>query len=144
MRNNVTITLCGSLKFHDKMQECARLLRKAGHTVFVPVFVSGVDYWSDDGAKRIEAKKGMNLIKEHFEKINTSDAILVINVTKRDVVDYIGANTFLEIGYAHYLGKTIYLLNDFPDQPYLNEELRTINPVPLRGDLQPLLKSLAS
>jgi hypothetical protein len=64
-----------------------------------------------------------------------SDAILVANYTKKEIENYIGANTFLEIGYAHHLGKKIYFLNPTPNQPYIREELESIEPVILNRDL---------
>jgi hypothetical protein len=64
--------------------------------------------------------------------------ILVVNLTKGDTKNYIGANTFLELGFAHYLGKRIYLLNPIPDQPYILDEVLTIDPIVLDGDIQDL------
>jgi len=70
-----------------------------------------------------------------MKKIEQSDAILVANYTKKDIENYIGANTFMEIGFAHYLKKKIFLLNSIPDQPYIREELESVDTVVLRGDL---------
>lgn len=129
------ITICGSMKFYEKMLELQINLESTGHTVHMPIMVEGVDYWAKDGTSRIQAKKGKDLIGKHFAKIQDADAILVANFTKKEIANYIGANTFLEIGFANWLGKKIYLLNPFPDQPYIIEELQSINPVVLNGDL---------
>lgn len=131
----MTITICGSLKFHDKMLEIQTELESLGHTVLMPVKAPGVDYWAKDNTLRVEAKKGMELIGEHFRKIEKSDAILIVNITKGDIENYIGANTFLEIGYAHYIGKKLFMLNPTPDQPYIIDEIVTIDPVVINGDL---------
>ena len=71
----------------------------------------------------------------HFAKIRESDAILVCNFTKKGIENYIGANTFLEMGYAYSLGLPIYTLNPLPDMPYINDELKAFNTISLAGDL---------
>ena len=106
-----------------------------GHVVLMPIKAEGVDYWSEDNSGRVVAKGKLRLIDEHMDKIEKSDAILVVNITKGDIKNYIGANTFLEIGFAHYRGRKIYSLNPLPDQPYIKDEIETINPVVLSGDL---------
>jgi hypothetical protein len=131
----MTITICGSLKFHDEMVSIQNDLEKMGHTVLMPIKADGVDYWSKDNTARVKAKKGLELISEHFRKIEKSDVVLVVNITKGDIKNYVGANTFLEIGFAHYINKKIYFLNPIPDQPYILDEIQTIDPVILGGDL---------
>lgn len=131
----MTITICSSLKFWDEIQEVKKGLEELGHTVYMPIKAEGVDYWEEDGSKRIAAKKTQGLISEHMDKIEESDAILVANYTKKEIENYIGANTFLEIGFAHHTGKKIYFLNPIPDQPYIREELEAVEPIVLGGDL---------
>jgi hypothetical protein len=131
----MTITICGSLKFYEKEVEIQHELERMGHTVYMPVKAPGVDYWATDNTLRVQAKKGMELIGEHFQKVEKSDAILIVNVTKGEIENYIGANTFLEIGFAHYIGKKIFMLNPAPDQPYIIDEIVTIDPIVLNGDL---------
>ena len=134
----MTITICGSIKFHDDMLDIQKKLEAKGHTILMPVKADGVDYWAADNTARVKAKKELELISEHFKKIEKSDAILVVNITKREIENYVGANTFLEIGFAHYIDKKIYFLNPIPDQPYILDELQTIEPIVLHGDLEKL------
>lgn len=131
----MTITICASIKFFDQALEVQRQLERMGHTVLMPIKAAGVDYWSEDNTGRVHAKKELGLISEHMDKIERSDAILVLNITKGDIEHYIGANTFLEIGFAHYRGKKIYLLNPIPDQKYIMDEMLTVEPIVLNGDL---------
>lgn len=112
-----------------------KTLEEMGHTVFVPIQVPGLDYWEDDGSKRIEAKKTLNLAKTHFDKIDKSDAILVLNYTKKDIENYIGASTFLEMAFAHYRNKKIFVLNPLPNQKYIDDELQSLGSIILNGDL---------
>ena len=132
----MTITLCGSIKFFDDMLKLQKKLEASGHSVLVPVKAAGVDYWEVDNTARVKAKKNLELINEHFDKIKKSDAILVVNITKGEIQNYIGANTFLEIGFAHYLGIKIFLLNPYPDQPYIIDEILTVAPVVIDNDLR--------
>ena len=132
------ITICGSLKFFDKMVGIQKRLEEMGHEVLMPIEVPGLDYWSEDGSLRVKAKRAHDLISEHFRKIEKSDAILVVNMTKHDIKNYIGANTFLEVGFAHYLGKRIFLLNPIPDQPYILDEVLAIGAKVLDGDVRNL------
>ena len=131
----MTITICGSIKFFDDMVGIQKDLEANGHTVLMPVKADGVDYWAEDNTSRVQAKKTLELINEHFHKIEKSDAILVVNITKKDIKNYIGANTFLEIGFAHYRDKKIFLLNPIPDQPYIIDEILTIDPIVIDGDI---------
>ena len=134
----MTITICGSIKFFDEMVDIQKDLEQRDHTVLMPVKAPGVDYWEADNTKRVEAKKTLELINEHFYKIEKSDAILVVNITKKEIKNYIGANTFLEIGFAHYTGKKIFLLNPIPDQPYIIDEILTVDPIVLDGTVDSL------
>lgn len=129
------ITICGSMKFNQEMVGLGEELKKLGHEVFMPVAVDGVDYWSEDSKQKIEAKQGLNLIGKHMDKIEGTDAILVANYTKGEIKNYIGANSFLEMGFAFYRGKKIFVLNQLPDQKYINDEILSFNAVILDKDL---------
>jgi len=134
------IAICGSLKFYKQMREAEKSLESMGHKVFIPIEVPGLDYWGKDGKKRVEAKIKLGLVGKHFDKIEKSDAILVVNITKKNIKNYIGANTFLEIGYAHYRKKKIFVLNPLPNQAYIADELLSFNPIVVNGDLSKLNK----
>jgi len=129
------ITLCGSIKFFDNMIEIQKQLESNGHEVYRPIKVENVDYFSEDGSSRIEAKKSLNLAKIHLDKIEASDAILVANYTKGDIENYIGASTFLEMAFAHYRGKKIFVLNPLPKQKYIDDELQAYDVIVLNSDL---------
>lgn len=129
------ITICGSIKFMDSMIELQKKLEAGGHTIFMPFRVEGVDYWSEDNKGRVEAKKKLGLIHRHLANIERSDAILVANYTKRDIENYIGANTFTEMAFAHFRKKKIFVLNPVPDQKYIIDELLSMDLILLDRDL---------
>ena len=129
------IVICGSIKFYKDMLNAEKELEKLGHKVLMPVKAKGVDYQSEDNKARVEAKKKFEFIGEHLDKIEHSDAVLVVNITKKDIKNYIGANTFMEMGFAYYRKKKIYTLNPLPNQPYIIDELLTFDSVVLNGRL---------
>jgi hypothetical protein len=80
-------------------------------------------------------KKKGDAIKNHVNKILKSDCVLVTNYEKRGVENYIGPNSFLEIGFAFVNNKKIFLLNNLPEgSPYL-EELKGMSPIIINKDL---------
>lgn len=89
------ITLCGSLRFKNKMMEIAEELALEGNCVITPVFPTKENYTRTD--KEMESLK-----MSHFKKIEFSDAILVV-----DIDNYIGNSTKLEIEFAKKLNKEI-------------------------------------
>ena len=114
----MTIAICGSMQFHKEMGEMQDALRRRGFIVFVPGELDDIqknESYMDTDEERITAKIEYDFIREHFRKIEQSDAILVLNYEKKGIPGYIGGNTFLEMGYAFGLGKKVYLLNDIPE-----------------------------
>jgi len=129
------IVICGSIKFFEQMVEIQRRLEDLGHAVLMPVKFEGVDYWGENNQSRVEAKRKFGAISRHFDKIKKAEAILVVNLDKNEIKNYIGANTFLEIGFAYYLKKKIFLLNPIPEQGYIEDEIQTVEPTVLNGNL---------
>ncbi len=84
---------------------------------------------------KVAAKIQHDFIKEHFRKIENSDAILVLNYENKGIKNYIGGNTFLEIGLAYWLGIKIYLFNPIPEMDY-STELNAMQPIVIGGKLQ--------
>ena len=132
------ITICGSMQFHEKMRAVQKELKSAGHTVLMPKSIELMDtigyVHPTIDEEKIRAKIQHDFIREHFRKIEKCDAILVLNYTKKRTKNYIGGNTFLEIGLAYWLGKKIFLLNPIPDMDYMTE-LRAMKLMVLHGNL---------
>ena len=95
-----TITLCGSLKFQKEMMVIAKKMALRGNCILTPVYpiIENCER-TDEQLKKLK--------KEHFKRIELSDAILVINKN-----NYIGDSTKLEIEYAKKLGKEIMYYTD--------------------------------
>lgn len=124
------------------MREVAGELEKLGFTVQVPKSIRLMEtegyVQPDDFKEKIEAKIRHDFIRDHFRKIEKSDAILIVNYDKNGVRNYIGGNTLMEMGLAYWLGKQIYLLNPIPDISY-KDEITAMQPTIIDGNLKILL-----
>lgn len=107
-------------------------LETRGMQVETPSLDEPTDYSTLGELERAPIKTEM--IRRHLERIKRSDAILVVNETAKGIENYIGANSFLEMGIAFALEKPILLLNSVPEQPN-RDELLGLNPRELKGDL---------
>lgn len=136
------IVICGSMKLSKKMIEVGDELLRLGHEVILPRHTE--EYAQMNTSDHIHNESAQNkmkddLIRDHFNKIGESDAILVVNDDLNGTRGYIGGNSFLEMGFAHVLNKNIYLLNDMPDSSF-KDELVAMQPVVLNGNLDLIKK----
>ena len=141
------IVICGSIIFTPKMKEVANHLTENGYEVELP-FTSQKIINGELTLEEFKREKENNgdgslrkvkddLIKRYYEIIKGADAVLVVNLEKNNITNYIGGNTFLEMGFAHVLNKKIYLYNDIPDLSY-TDEIKAMQPTALREDLSKL------
>lgn len=139
----MTIAICASMRFLKEMAEAEKKLQKMGFQVLVPegLILHRQKSWSPPKTAkgRIDGKIKHDFIRKHFQIIIDSDAILVLNYTKDGVKNYIGPNSFLEMGIAYFLGKKIFLINPIP-KTYLWEEVNAMQPVILHNKLTLLKK----
>lgn len=93
---NKIVTICGSMRFKDKMIEIAKELEIKNKYVIIQCI------YSNDNFNEEEL---LTLAELHYKKIDISDAIYVVNVN-----GYIGSETTKEIEYATKLGKEVIYL----------------------------------
>lgn len=132
------IAICGSMTFVKKMVEVSRHLTELGYEVVLPKFTeeySQMDNLDKIHSESVKNKINHDLIKDNFVEIKNADAILVINEDKNGIANYIGGNSFLEMGFAHVLDKKIFLLNPIPEILY-KDEIEAMRPQVLHGDLE--------
>ncbi len=148
------ITICGSIGFYKEMESARDELVKNGHKVKIPELALEVPQEFGGGKKvyfgqyieqngEIDAfpagheiwnmKEGA--IKDHYEKIDWCEGILVVNHEKRGIDGYVGGNTLIEIGVAFYLKKKIYILNPVSSELSYKQEILGMKPVIINGDL---------
>lgn len=131
------IVICGSMSSAAKMVEIKNELEKNGHQVLLPKRTE--EYATqkrqmEDNRESTENKIKDDLIRDYYNEIKNSDAILVCNLDKNGKENYIGGNTFLEMGFAHVLDKKIFLLNPIPEISY-KDEILAMQPVLIKNNL---------
>ena len=99
MKKYKIITLCGSIKFKDEFIKVQEELTLKGNIVLTPNFFNSLK------KEDIDKKTKEMLDEMHKQKIDMSDAILVINKN-----GYIGDSTKSEIEYAKAQNKEILYL----------------------------------
>jgi len=136
------ITICGRVKFADKLVDIYRQLEKLGHEPMMHEDMFGI---ADGTAKELidgigldhsEIKKKHNFIKLWHNLIVSGDAILVCNFDKNGIKNYIGGNTLMEIGFAHTNDKKVFLLNPIPEDVSYADEIKAMADVVIEGDLK--------
>ena len=95
MNNIKVVTICGSMRFKEKMMQIAEELElKKGYVVIQCVYGNNYNNYNKLDIEKIG--------RIHFKKIEISDAIYVVNVN-----GYVGEATKKEIEYAKSLKKEI-------------------------------------
>ncbi|MDE2640422.1 MAG: hypothetical protein OXI03_07550 [Chloroflexota bacterium] len=128
------ITICSSMTLADRIREVRAELESLGHEVYIPVENEQFDYEEASDVERAQLKRDYDLIREHWRKIQRSEAILVLNEDAKGVPSYVGGNSFLEMGFAHILNLPIYMMQAVPDMPY-QSEMAAMDPDIIDGDL---------
>ena len=132
-----------SLDFAKEALDIKNKLEEKGHIVSLCYSVSKIKEGELSVEKILDLKSSgkfsdytisKDLIKWNWERLKKDEAILVINLTKKGIANYIGGNTFLEMGFAHILAKKIFLWQDIPDMLY-TDEIKAMRPIVLNRDL---------
>jgi hypothetical protein len=138
------IVICGSIDATYEIKEIADKLKEKGFETEIPLTSQRIlnGELTLDEFKKEKEKNGDgfvrkvkdDVIRRYYELIKNSDAVLIVNYPKKGIDNYIGGNTFLEMGFAHVLNKKIFLLNPIPEISY-KDEIMAMQPVVLNGDL---------
>ena len=125
------------MQFTEKMMEVRDTLIQQGHDAFVttlaPPFVGKSD--EEKEVIKLHQKNNLNAIREFWGLMQGADAVLVLNIDKNGIKNYIGGNTLMEIGFAHILNQKIFLWNPAPDIPYYKTEIEAMKPTIIYEDL---------
>jgi len=95
------VTICGSSRFKDEIQEVVEECTIAGFTVFTLVCFDRSK--TDENGLNYSPNLKRNLIASHFHKISISDVIYVVDGLVNGK-HYIGKHTQNEIDYAKEIG----------------------------------------
>ncbi|MDO8516591.1 MAG: hypothetical protein Q7S33_00550 [Nanoarchaeota archaeon] len=131
------IGVIGSMQFTEKMLEVRDELINLGHYAFVTDLHKDLVGKSDEEKEKIKIyqKNNLNAIREFWYAMQKGDAVLALNLTKNNIENYIGGNTFLEIGFAHVLNQRIFLYNPIPNIALYKTEIEAMRPIILNQDL---------
>jgi hypothetical protein len=134
----VKIGVAGSMQFTEQMVAVCESLKKLGHEPFMSKFKDAYLGKSDEEKEviKLDHKFNYDAIREFWKPMQDADALIVVNLDKHGIKNYIGGNAFLEMGFAHVLNQRIFLLHPLPDMPYYGTEIAAMNPVILNGDLK--------
>lgn len=135
------IIICASLSATNEILNIKKKLEEKGHEVEIPHGVKNPEVRERIRNRKVvinseEANEKIkyNVLKKYYELIKQNDVVLVVNPKKTGIEGYIGGNTFLEMGFAHILGKKIFCLYSLPTLSY-TAEMMAMNPVVIQGDL---------
>ncbi len=126
------ITICGSMYHIDAMVRAEATLSQLGYEIATPNRSENHDHTTRADKERV-ARKGF-LIKDHFDKITSSEAVLIFNEEKNGVPGYIGGNTLMEMAFAYAQGIEIFMWRSAPDLSY-KDEVMAMEPIILDGDI---------
>ena len=131
------IGIIGSMQYTEKMVEVRDELKKMGHEAYLTNLANPFIGKTDEEKEKIKIhqKQNMDAIREFWRLMQGGDAVLVVNLDKHGIKNYIGGNTLMEIGFAHVLNQKVFLLNPIPEIPYYKTEIEAVKPVILNGDL---------
>lgn len=119
------------------MLEARDALKVLGHDAYVTdlhvAFIGKTDEEKEE--IKIHQKNNMDAIREFWDAMQGGDAVLVLNLDKHGIKNYIGGNTLMEIGFAHVLKQKIFLYNPIPDIQFYKTEIEAVRPVIINGDL---------
>ncbi len=135
------IGIIGSMQYTEQMLEVKEKLNALGHEAFVTdlhkAFIGKTDEEKEE--IKIHQKNNMDAIREFWNAMQGADAVLALNLDKHGIANYIGGNTFLEIGFAHVLNQKIFLYHPIPEIPYYKTEIEAMKPVIINEDLSKIV-----
>jgi hypothetical protein len=147
------ITICASVDFTPKIIEIKKELEKAGHRVNIPYFTQMIidgkmtfeEYITakeKDGDILLRGLQDVDMIRRYWDFIKESDAILVLNMAKKGIENYIGGSVLMEMGFAHGWDKKIFLFNPIPERSermHYVDEIMDMKPMILDGNLSEIV-----
>lgn len=124
------------MQYTEKMIEARDDLIKLGHDAFITALASAFIGKNDEEKEsiKIHQKNNLDAIREFWRLMQGADAVLVLNLDKHGIKNYIGGNTLMEIGFAHVLNQKIFLYNPIPDIQYYKSEIEAVKPIIINGN----------
>ncbi len=141
------IYVLGSSHFMKEMVACSEKLRQLGYGGWIhPDYEAFVRGEKLDIVKRAfngehaAVKRENNYLKVHYQHILESDVILFVNAEKNGKKNYVGGNVLIEMGQSYVNNKKMFLLYDLPKDSSYIDEIESMDPICLHGDLKNIKK----
>jgi len=130
------IFICCSKHIYSQIPPIKELLDDLGHEVTFPNSYDNPGREEEIRAMSAEEHRiwKADMIRLQEEKVRANDAILVLNMEKHGIPNYIGGATFLEMFKAFELGRPIYLWNEIPEG-ILRDEIQGFGPKVINRDV---------
>lgn len=136
------IYVLGSNSFAKEMVECKNQLCELGfegsiHPDYEAFVYEGKNTVSTNHlpGENADFKRAHDYIRQHYKHILENDAILIVNLEKKGIKNYIGGNVLMEMGQAYVNDKKIFFLNDIPENLSYLDEIKAMDPICLHGNL---------
>lgn len=125
------ILIHASLDFADKMIESKNCIEDNINNIkiILPELKRYQDIRDIDGDDDTFTRIKNRLTVDNMKNVEICDALLILNYSHRNIDNYVGGNSFIEMCIAFYLKKPIYLLNDIPDNMPYTEEIKSLYPI---------------
>jgi len=123
-----------SLDFKQGMIDAKKYIENNSiHQVVLPELIRYQDIRDVKGDDITFTKIKNRLTKDNFRNVEKCDSLLILNYSHREIKDYVGGNSFMEMVIAFFLEKPIYLLNDIPENMTFTEEIKSLYPIVVKN-----------
>lgn len=131
------IGIIGSMQLVEQLYEICNELEKLGHDSYLTSLAKSFLGKDDEEKEKIKIyqKNNLDAIREFWRLMQGGDAVLAVNLKRKGIENYIGGNTFLEIGFAYVLNQKIFLYNPIPNIDFYKTEIEAMRPIIINGDL---------
>jgi hypothetical protein len=135
------IGIASSMQNVERMLSLKDELNALGHEAFVsPLIVTYAGKKGDEIEEtKLYNKNHRDAIRVFWHEMQGLDALLVLNLDKNGIANYIGGNTLMEMGFAHVLNQKIFLYNPVPEISFYKTEIEAMKPTIINGDLSKIV-----
>lgn len=124
------VLIHSSLDFKSEMIYAKRYIERNSQASIILPDLKRYQHIRDDfGDDTTFTKIKNRLTKQNIKLVEETDFLFILNITHRDIINYVGGNSFLEMVIAFYLNKPIYLLNEIPCNMSYTEEIKSFYPI---------------
>ncbi|MBU1119306.1 hypothetical protein KKH43_05485 [Patescibacteria group bacterium] len=137
------VFIAGSMYFAKEMLKAQKVLEGSKYEAIIP---SDTHECLKSPELNMDEKHCFetDIMRDSMNKLEMSDALIVLNYPKDNVEGYIGGAVLIEIGLAYFLKKKIFLLFPPPSKETVrySQEVLHVRPIILNGELERIFEYL--